>query len=92
MAAYERLSEPIKKLLEGLRAEHSGFQQADNARRDGKFVRREPVKSDHPIVRVHPVSCFECILANRLNADVWTRSPSKRRSLLILALPGESLD
>lgn len=55
VAAYERLSEPIKKLLEGLRAEHDGFRQAENARRDGKFVRREPVKSYHPIVRVHPV-------------------------------------
>lgn len=56
VAAYERLSEPIKKLLEGLRAEHDGYRQAENARRDGKFVRREPVKTDHPIVRVHPVS------------------------------------
>lgn len=54
-AAYERLSEPIQKLIEGLRAEHSGFPQAENARRDGKFVRCEPVKSEHPIVRVHPV-------------------------------------
>lgn len=56
VAAYERLSEPIKKLLEGLRAEHSGFPQAENSRLRGKLVRREPVKSDHPIVRVHPVS------------------------------------
>jgi sulfonate dioxygenase len=55
VAAYERLSEPIKRLLEGLRAEHSGYPQAERARRDGKFVRREPVKSDHPIVRIHPV-------------------------------------
>jgi sulfonate dioxygenase len=55
VAAYERLSDPIKKLIEGLRAEHSGFPQAENARRDGKHVRREPVKSDHPIVRIHPV-------------------------------------
>jgi sulfonate dioxygenase len=56
VVAYERLSQPIQKLLEGLRAEHSGYPQAENARRDGKFVRREPVKSEHPIVRVHPVS------------------------------------
>lgn len=55
VAAYERLSKPIKKLLEGLRAEHSGFPQAERARLDGKHVRREPVKSEHPIVRVHPV-------------------------------------
>jgi sulfonate dioxygenase len=55
-AAYARLSTPIKTLLEGLRAEHSGYPQAENARRDGKHVRREPVKSQHPIVRIHPVS------------------------------------
>lgn len=57
VAAYERLSEPIQRLLEGLTAEHDGFPQAEGARRDGKFVRREPVRSEHPIVRVHPVSC-----------------------------------
>jgi sulfonate dioxygenase len=54
--AYERLSDPIKKLIEGLRAEHSGVPQAEKAARDGHFVRRDPVKSYHPIVRVHPVS------------------------------------
>lgn len=54
-AAYSRLSTPIKTLLEGLKAEHSAFPQADNARLDGKHVRREPVISHHPIVRVHPV-------------------------------------
>lgn len=69
VAAYERLSEPIKTLLEGLRAEHSGFPQAENAHRDGHFVRREPVRSFHPIVRVHPV-CLEhprsyfCVISN----------------------------
>ncbi|ORX95875.1 dioxygenase-like protein [Clohesyomyces aquaticus] len=49
-AAYDRLSEPLKLFLDGLKAEHSGFGQAENARRDGHFVRREPVKSYHPIV------------------------------------------
>lgn len=64
VVAYERLSEPLKKFLEGLRAEHSGFPQADNARRDGRFVRREPVKSDHPIVRVHPVTGQKALFVN----------------------------
>lgn len=36
-AAYARLSQPIKTLLEGLRAEHSGHPQADGARRRGKL-------------------------------------------------------
>lgn len=55
-AAYERLSEPLKAFLEGLRAEHSGFEQAEKAARDGHFIRRDPVRSYHPIVRVHPVT------------------------------------
>ncbi|TID04828.1 Alpha-ketoglutarate-dependent sulfonate dioxygenase [Colletotrichum higginsianum] len=63
-AAYARLSSPIQKLLEGLRAEHSGFPQADNARRDGKFVRREPVKSEHPIVRIHPATGQKALFVN----------------------------
>lgn len=62
VAAYERLSGPIQRLLEGLTAEHDGFQQAESARRDGKFVRREPIKSEHPIVRVHPVSSEASLL------------------------------
>ncbi|KAI0407695.1 hypothetical protein F4802DRAFT_552990 [Xylaria palmicola] len=64
VAAYERLSEPIKTLLEGLRAEHSGFPQAEKARRDGKFVRREPVKSEHPVVRIHPVTGEKALFVN----------------------------
>ncbi len=64
VAAYERLSEPIQKLLEGLTAEHDGNPQAESARRDGKFVRREPVKSHHPIVRVHPVTGKKALFVN----------------------------
>ncbi|KAI5861459.1 TauD-domain-containing protein [Durotheca rogersii] len=64
VAAYERLSDPIKTLLEGLRAEHSGFPQADRATRDGKFVRRDPVTSYHPIVRVHPVTGEKALFIN----------------------------
>lgn len=63
-AAYARLSPPIKALLEGLRAEHSGFPQAENARRDGKFVRREPVATEHPIVRVHPATGQKALFVN----------------------------
>ncbi|KAF6800940.1 TfdA family Taurine catabolism dioxygenase TauD [Colletotrichum sojae] len=63
-AAYARLSRPIQALLEGLRAEHSGFPQAENARRDGKFVRREPVKSEHPVVRIHPATGQKALFVN----------------------------
>ncbi|TDZ54665.1 Alpha-ketoglutarate-dependent sulfonate dioxygenase [Colletotrichum trifolii] len=63
-AAYARLSRPIQTLLEGLRAEHSGYPQADNARRNGRFVRREPVKSEHPVVRIHPVTGQKTLFIN----------------------------
>ena len=63
-AAYERLSPPIRTLLEGLRAEHSGFPQAENARRDGHFVRRAPVASQHPVVRVHPATGQKALFVN----------------------------
>jgi sulfonate dioxygenase len=70
-AAYERLSEPIKRLLGGLEAEHDGFRQAENARRDGKFVRREPVRNNHPIVRVHPMSCYAYLNRYISKIDSW---------------------
>ncbi|KAK4668962.1 uncharacterized protein QC764_701130 [Podospora pseudoanserina] len=63
-AAYARLSPPIQALLENLRAEHSGFPQAEGARRDGLFVRREPVKTEHPIVRVHPATGQKALFVN----------------------------
>jgi sulfonate dioxygenase len=90
VAAYERLSEPIKQLLEGLRAEHSGFPQAEGARRDGKFVRREPVKSEHPIVRVHPVSNNHPFISS--NKLTTIRQLAKRPSSLTPASQNESSD
>lgn len=63
-AAYDRLSEPFKTFLEGLKAEHSGFPQAAKAIEDGHFVRRDPVKSYHPIVRIHPVTNEKVLFIN----------------------------
>lgn len=87
VAAYERLSDPIKRLLEGLTAEHDGFKQAEGARRDGKFVRREPITSEHPIVRVHPVC--KCPAAVRRSLHLH-RLLARRRYTSILDSLGES--
>ena len=89
VAAYERLSDPIKRLLEGLTAEHDGFRQAEAARRDGKFVRREPITSEHPIVRVHPVSTTLNIAEG--SVDSYSRSLGKKRYMSILDSLAESL-
>ena len=94
VVAYERLSDPIKKLLDGLKAEHDGFGQANTARKDGKFVRREPVASEHPIVRVHPVRfCLRPAWQELRCADEWRcRLPSRRLYLSIRDSRDGSLD
>jgi len=47
-----------------LRAEHSGFPQTEGAERDGKHVRRAPVISKHPIVRIHPATGEKALFIN----------------------------
>jgi sulfonate dioxygenase len=44
--AYNRLSPEFKKRLDGLRAVHSAFEQAESSRRHGGVVRREPILTE----------------------------------------------
>lgn len=54
--AYERLSPAFRERLAGLKAYHSGHEQAESSlARDG-VVRRAPVGSIHPVVRTHPAT------------------------------------
>ncbi|KAJ7042289.1 hypothetical protein C8F04DRAFT_1176447 [Mycena alexandri] len=62
--AYRRLSPEFQKRLEGLRAVHSGVAQADISRKRGGPVRREPIESEHPVVRVHPVTGEKALYVN----------------------------
>lgn len=62
--AYNRLSENLKERLHGLKAVHSGIEQAEFSRgRDG-VVRREPVTSEHPLIRTHPATGEKAIFVN----------------------------
>ena len=54
--AYNRLSPEFQKRLEGLRALHSGVPLAELARKLNGPVRSELRETEHPIVRVHPVT------------------------------------
>ncbi|KAJ5676181.1 Taurine catabolism dioxygenase TauD/TfdA [Penicillium macrosclerotiorum] len=62
--AYRRLSPAIKERLHGLKAVHSGVEQAEFSRKLGGVVRREPVKNEHPIVRTHPVTGEKALFVN----------------------------
>ncbi|CAK1355338.1 Alpha-ketoglutarate-dependent sulfonate dioxygenase [Cercospora beticola] len=63
-AAYRRLSPEFQKRLHGLKAVHSGHEQAQAALARGSIVRREPVSNVHPIVRTHPVTGEKALFVN----------------------------
>lgn len=72
LAAYEALSEPMKRLLEGLTAEHSvvksfpagrwGSDPKFKERYDRAVAKHPPVT--HPVVRTHPVSRRKSLFVN----------------------------
>lgn len=62
--AYNRLSPAFQNLLKGLKALHSGHEQADLARARGSPVRREPVANIHPLVRTHPATGEKALYVN----------------------------
>ncbi|KAH8881967.1 TauD-domain-containing protein [Thozetella sp. PMI_491] len=62
--AYNRLSPLLQERLHGLKAVHSGIEQAEGSRSRGGVVRREPVFNAHPIVRTHPVTGEKAIFVN----------------------------
>lgn len=54
--AYNRLSPLFQERLHGLKATHSGVEQANAAIARGGINRRKPVVNAHPIVRTHPAT------------------------------------
>lgn len=55
-AAYDMLSSSMQKYLEGLKALHSSEMQDFGTRALGRGVRRESIVTEHPLVRVNPVT------------------------------------
>jgi len=62
--AYNRLSPTMKRILHGLKAVHSGVEQADFSKSIDGVVRREPIKNEHPLVRTHPVTGEKALYVN----------------------------
>ncbi|KAF2734978.1 alpha-ketoglutarate-dependent taurine dioxygenase [Polyplosphaeria fusca] len=63
-AAYDQLSAPMQKYLEGLTAIHSAHLQAQGSRELGRTVRREPINTEHPLVRTNPVTGWKALFFN----------------------------
>lgn len=62
--AYNRLSPEFQKRLHGLKAIHSGFEQAEASVARGGVVRRTPIANEHPLVRTHPVTGEKALYIN----------------------------
>lgn len=62
--AYNRLSPALKERLHGLKAVHSGFEQAEFSLKRGGVDRRDPVKTEHPLIRTHPVTGEKALFVN----------------------------
>lgn len=63
-AAYDLLSPYMQKYLESLTALHSAEMQAQGTRDLGRAVRREPVVTEHPLIRTHPVTGWKSLFFN----------------------------
>lgn len=60
-ALYSSLSPGFQTYLESLSAVHSSTNRAERARAAGSHVRREPIETAHPVVRVHPATGWKSI-------------------------------
>ncbi|KAF4315811.1 hypothetical protein G195_010650, partial [Phytophthora kernoviae 00238/432] len=62
--AYDRLTPPFKKFVEGLTAIHSSKRQAEATLARGLTLRRPIVEFEHPVVRTHPVTGRKALYVN----------------------------
>ncbi|KAF5349359.1 hypothetical protein D9758_011784 [Tetrapyrgos nigripes] len=62
--AYKRLSPMFQSLLDKIKAVHSSANMIAHTRSLGGLVRKDPVQSIHPLIRVHPVTAERCIFVN----------------------------
>ncbi|KAH7043166.1 hypothetical protein B0J12DRAFT_194766 [Macrophomina phaseolina] len=63
-AAYDAMSPYMQKYLESLTALHSAQMQADGSTQMGRTVRRDPVVTEHPLIRVNPVTGWKSLFFN----------------------------
>jgi sulfonate dioxygenase len=77
-ALYSSLSLGLQVYLEGLTALHSAVAQADGARAAGIPVRREPIETVHPVIRVHPATGWKSVYVNPGGCSLTPTPPTGR--------------
>ena len=60
-----RLSPTFQNMINGLKAAHTSEKMIGFARANRGLVRKDPVTSIHPIVRIHPVTGEKAIFLNK---------------------------
>ena len=60
----------MRSLFDNLQAVHSSANMINHVRASGGLVRKDPIQSVHPLVRVHPVTGEKCFF---LNGEFITR-------------------
>jgi alpha-ketoglutarate-dependent taurine dioxygenase len=85
-AAYEALSEPMKRLLDGMTAVHDGapYYRSVNSRIGRDDGGRDYPRAEHPMVRTHPVSGRKALFVNSMFTTEIVGLP-KRESDAILS-------
>jgi taurine dioxygenase len=87
VAAYEGLSEPVRRLADGLRAVHR-FSPPDGTTATEDYQRRvsrRPLLTEHPVVRVHPETGERALYVNPgFTSHIVGVSPHESRRLLAL--------
>lgn len=63
-AAYDALSSHMQNYLKGLTALHTANMQASDSRALGRTVRREPITTEHPLIRTNPVTGWNSLFFN----------------------------
>ena len=62
--AYDVLSPYMQTYLKSLSALHSANMQANDSRALGRPVRREPITTEHPLIRTNPVTGWNALFFN----------------------------
>ncbi len=88
-AAYNGLSEPIRKMIDGLRAVHDFqnfrvlFKNTDEDRAKLRKMEELFPNPSHPVVRTHPVSRRKCIYVNpQFTLRIEGLEPAESRAIL----------